>query len=81
MPNPSSKPGARLDVYSIHYNLDAPYPIYLVGRNNDFDFEYIAYAEEDLWKENPIATELPEPPDNLWISIKRIAANRFENAT
>lgn len=77
----SGKPGARFDVYSIHYELDAPYPTYVIGMNHDFEFECIAYAEEDLWKENPIATELPEPPDNFLVLIKRIGANHFENAT
>lgn len=81
MHDESHKPGARFDVYSIHYDLDSPYPTYVVGKNHDFDFEYIAYAEEDLWKENPIATELPEPPDNFWVSIKRMGESRFENAT
>lgn len=77
----SNKPGKRFDIYSIHYGLNAPYPTYVVGKNQDFDFEYITYAEEDLWKENPIITELPEPPDNFWLIIKRIGANHFENAT
>ena len=81
MHDESHKPGARFDVYSIHYDLDAPYPTYVVGKNHDFDFEYIDYAEDDLWKESPISTELPEPPDNFWLLIKRTGANCFEYAT
>lgn len=77
----SDKLGARFDVYSIHYDLNAPYLTYVIGKNHDFDFECIAYAEEDQWKENPISAELPEPPDNFWVLIKRIGANHFENAT
>ncbi len=79
----SGKLGARFDVYSIHYFLDAPYPTYVIGKDHDFDFDFecIAYAEEDLWKENPITVELPEPPDNFWVLVQRIGANHFENAT
>lgn len=77
----SEKPGARFDVYSIHYDLDDPCPTYMVGKNHDFNFEYVTYAEEDLWKENPIKVDLPEPQDNFFISIRRLGAHAFENAT
>lgn len=77
----SNKPGARFDVFSIHYDVDDPYPTYMVGKDHDFDFEYISYAEEDLWKENPIKVGLPEPPDDFFISIRRLGANHFESAT
>ncbi|MEQ9724793.1 hypothetical protein ABRP29_04070 [Pseudomonas sp. WHRI 8822A] len=77
----SNKAGTRFTVYSIHYNLDTPYPIYAIGKSHDFVFEYTSYAEDDLWQESPITTNLPEPPDNFWISIKRIKENHFEEAT
>jgi len=77
----SKKAGARFTVYSIHYNLGTSYPIYVVGKSHDFDFECTSYAEEDFWQELPMTTNLPEPPDNFWISIKRIKENHFEDAT
>lgn len=77
----SNKAGARFTVYSIHYNLDTPQPIYVIGKSHDFDFECTSYAEEDLWQESPITTNLSEPPDNFWMSIKRIKENHFEEAT
>ncbi|MED5523770.1 MAG: hypothetical protein VX447_03330 [Pseudomonadota bacterium] len=76
-----TKPGARFDVYSIHYNLNIPTPIYVIGKSHDFNFEYTCYDEEDLWEESPIAKNLPKPPDNFWMSIKRIKENHFEDAT
>jgi len=76
----SEKPGARFDVYSIHYNLGNPHPVYTIGINHDFDFHYLAYAEADLWKESPTRIELPEPPDGFLISLKRLGQDHFEGA-
>lgn len=76
----SAKPGARFDVYSIHYNLGHPHPVYRVGKNYDFDFHYLAYAEADLWKESPMRIELPEPPDGFLMSVKRLGQDHFEGA-
>lgn len=77
----SNKAGVRFDVYSIHFNLNDPHPVYTIAKNHDFEFEYVSYAEDDLWKENPIRKALPEPPENLWISVRRLAGNFFESAT
>lgn len=77
----SHKASARFDVYSIHYDIDDPCPTYTVGKSHDFDFENVTYAEDDLWRENPITTELPEPPDNFLVSIRRLGANHFESAS
>lgn len=77
----SDKPGVRFDVYSIHYDLDDQWPTYTIGRNHDFDFEYVSFAEDDLWKESPVTKALPEPPDHFWISLRHLGANHFEIAT
>jgi hypothetical protein len=74
-------PGLRFDVYSIHYNVDHPHPIYTVGKNHDFCYEHVIYAEWDFWKEEPITIKLPEPPDRLYLKIRRLGKNRFESAT
>lgn len=75
----SQKPGLRFNVYSIHFDITDPYPTYVVGKNHDFDFQFITYAEEDLWRECPITTELPEPYDNCWLIIRRLGHNHFES--
>jgi hypothetical protein len=77
----SGKPGARFDVYSIHYDMDDPRPVYMIGVSHDFDFEYASFAEDDFWNESPITLALPEPPENFWISLRHLGANHFEIAT
>ncbi|MCS3802838.1 hypothetical protein HNO92_000488 [Chromobacterium alkanivorans] len=72
--------GPRFDVYSIHYELDNPHPSYVVGVSHDFEFSYVTYTDDDLWKENPITMELPEPPDNFFLSVRRLGAKQFKNA-
>lgn len=77
----SNKAGVRFDVYSIHFNLNDRHPVYTISKSHDFKFEYISYAEDDLWEENPIRKALPEPPENLWVSVRRLGGNCFESAT
>jgi hypothetical protein len=77
----SQKPGLRFDVYSIHFDLTAPHPLYVISTNHDFEFSYIRYDEFDLWQEEPIVEQLPEPPQNLWLKIWRTGESKFENAT
>jgi hypothetical protein len=77
----SQKAGSRFDVYSIHFDLNDRYPVYTIGVNHNFEFEVVAYAEDDLWQENPIRKALPEPPENFWICVRRVGKNCFEHAT
>ena len=76
----SDKPGARFEVYAIYYQAGEPHPMYTVGRNHDFDFEYVTFAEWDFWKEEPVTIKLPEPPEHLFIHVRRLGRNRFEIA-
>ena len=77
----SGKPGMRFDVYSIHYDLNASHPIYVIGKSNDFGFEHMAYDEDDLCQASPKLTELPEPPENFWLSVSWIGGRKFECIT
>jgi len=76
----SGKPGLRLDVYSINFRFPDNRPIYTISRSHDFDFSYVRYDESDLWRETAITEQLPEPPDNLWLHVRRLGPNHFESA-
>jgi hypothetical protein len=72
-----NKLGKLLDVYSIHFNLDESSAIYAIGKNHEFDFEYITYAEDDFFMEKPLKNILPEFPDNMMLSIRRLGNCNF----
>ncbi|XAH23716.1 hypothetical protein AAFF27_00575 [Xylophilus sp. GW821-FHT01B05] len=75
----SGKPGPRLDAYSINFKFPDNRPTYTVSRSHDFDFSYERYEEADLWSQTAITELLPEPPDNLWLYVRRLGPNHFES--
>ena len=62
----SGKSGFRFDVYSIHFGLPGQRPVYTVSTSQDFEFSYVRFDEADLWEQEPIVEQLPEPPPYFW---------------
>lgn len=76
----STRSGRRLDVYSLHFDLVPKFPRYTISKSHDFDYTFVRYEEHDLWKADSIQEVLPEPPDDLWLSVRRLGSGEFENA-
>ncbi|ROM80283.1 hypothetical protein BK654_05175 [Pseudomonas brassicacearum] len=67
-----------LFVYSIHFNLDKPYPSYAVSKNPDFDWERILTYEDELCQDHSVCMEQFEPRDDFWVYVRRVGFQQFE---
>ncbi|WPO49042.1 hypothetical protein [Pseudomonas sp. S1Bt23] len=67
-----------LYVYSIHFDLDSPYPGYTISKNLDFDWGRTLVDEDDLCMSHNVCMKLHEPGDDFWIYIKRVGFQQFE---
>lgn len=77
----SGKLGPRLNVFDVRYRLDEPVPIYTVGQNPRFEYEYIKYAADDYYEEVPISAELPAVPDQFFLHVRRLGATALKAQT
>ncbi|MDH1011365.1 hypothetical protein N5J43_24570 [Pseudomonas nicosulfuronedens] len=70
--------GSPLEVFSIHIAAGNGTASYTLSWSPDFDWRQVVYDEFDTWKESPISLQRFEPKKDLWLSIKRCGAGRFE---
>lgn len=67
-----------LFVYSIHFELDKPYPSYAISKNPDFNWDRILIDEDELSQEYSVCMEQYEPRDDFWIYVRRLGFQQFE---
>ncbi|QXI26149.1 hypothetical protein HU752_019535 [Pseudomonas vanderleydeniana] len=65
-------------VYSIHFDLDKPYPSYTISRNHDFDWDRTLIDVDELGQEHSVCMEQYEPGDDFWIHVTRVGFQQFE---
>ncbi|QZI68355.1 hypothetical protein K5F93_18230 [Pseudomonas protegens] len=68
-----------LEVYSIHFELDSPYPSYSLSLNPDFNWEASVRLEDELGQEHLQPLAQYEPRENFWLSVRRLGAGQFQN--
>lgn len=67
-----------LHVYSIHFELDNPYPNYAISKNPDFDWAQTLIFEDDLCQQRRICLESYEPDHDFFIYVRRVGFQEFE---
>ena len=67
-----------LFVYSIHFDLDKPYPSYTISKNPDFDWDRILIDEDELCQDQSVCMEQYEPKDDFWVYVRRVGFQQFE---
>ena len=76
----SGKSGFRFDVYSVRFGLPGQRPTYTISTSRDFEFSYVRFDEFDVWKEEPIVEQLPEPPSDFWMHVSHNGPSDFDIA-
>ncbi|MDY0935148.1 hypothetical protein [Pseudomonas viridiflava] len=67
-----------LFVYSIHLDLDKPYPGYAISKNPDFDWDRILTDEDEWCQAHSVCMGQYEPRDDFWIDVRRVGFQQFE---
>ncbi|MDD1017136.1 hypothetical protein [Pseudomonas rubra] len=67
-----------LFVYSIHFDLDKPYPSYAISKNPDFDWDHILIDVDELCQNHSVCMEQYEPKDDFWVYVRRVGFKQFE---
>lgn len=67
-----------LFAYSIHFDLDKPYPSYAISKNPDFDWDRILIDEDELCQDHSVCMEQYEPRDDFWVCVRRVGFQQFE---
>ncbi|MCO7612777.1 hypothetical protein NJH83_21320 [Pseudomonas chlororaphis] len=67
-----------LEVYSIHFEIDSPYPSYSISQTPQFDWNTRVIVEDELGDEHSIHLLQFEPQKNFWLSVRRLGAGQFQ---
>lgn len=67
-----------LSVYSIHFELDKPYPSCTIAQNHDFDWSRISMNKDELCLDHGGCTKQDSLEDDLWVCVRRLGFQRFE---
>ncbi|UZE21766.1 hypothetical protein LOY67_17110 [Pseudomonas sp. B21-056] len=67
-----------LFVYSIHFDLDQPFPSYAISKNPDFDWDRMLIDEDKLCQERSVCMKHYEPGDEFWVYVRRVSFQQFE---
>ncbi|MGR4042088.1 hypothetical protein [Pseudomonas sp. 910_21] len=70
-----------LEVYSIHFEINSPYPSYTISQNPDFDWEASLMVEDELGQEHRLSLAEYEPVEDFWLSVQRLGAGQFQSDT
>lgn len=76
------RPGqSPLFVYSIHFELDCPYPSYAISKNPDFNWAQRLNYDDEWGQALSVCLEDHEPKDDFWLYVRRSATQQFELQT
>ncbi|KPG96561.1 hypothetical protein [Pseudomonas sp. RIT-PI-r] len=67
-----------LFVYSLHFDIDKPYPSYAISKNPDFDWDCILIDEDEWCQEHSVRMEQYDPGDDYWVYVRRVGYQQFE---
>ncbi|MGC5700795.1 hypothetical protein J4P02_11415 [Pseudomonas sp. NFXW11] len=65
-------------IYSIHFDLDSPYPSYCISENPDFDWDLQVQVEDQPGQDHFRSFAQYQPGDHYWLTVRRLGAGRFE---
>lgn len=70
-----------LEVYSIHFEINSPYPSYTISQNPDFDWETSLTVEDEQGQVHRLSLAEYEPGEDFWLSVRRLGAGQFQSDT
>ncbi|RBJ77890.1 hypothetical protein C3L29_029475 [Pseudomonas sp. MWU12-2534b] len=70
-----------LEVYSIHFQINSPYPSYTISQNPDFDWETSLTVEDEQGQVHCLSLAEYEPGEDFWLSVRRLGVGQFQSDT
>ncbi|MDF2399042.1 hypothetical protein GWQ44_26150 [Pseudomonas sp. 3MA1] len=70
-----------LEVYSIHFQINSPYPSYTISQNPDFDWGTSLTVEDEQGQVHRLSLAEYEPGEDFWLSVRRLGVGQFQSDT